>query len=360
VILDRERGFSLLEAVIATALMLAATAAAFSMMHPAQGAFATESDRSDMQQRLRVAADTLSSDLMMAGAGAYQGPHTGSLLYYLPPVLPFRKGAADEDPPGTFTTDRITVIYVPATRAQSTLAAPLTGAAPDFSPADRGACPLDPATASPAPLCGFAEDQTVLVFDGTGSYGLFTITAASGTTATLAARAPAHGNSTFPAGSKIVEAEAHTDYLRAGTFQLMRHDGRGRDVPVVDNLVGLHFDYYGEQQPPSTCFFSAASPLSPLPAVLGDGSQALVPVTSGQLTDGPFCPSDADQNRWDADLLRIRRIAVTLRVQTPLAALRGPAGALFAQGGSSHGGARWLPDQEIHFDVSPRNLNLAR
>lgn len=386
-----EHGFSLLEVVFATALMLAVTGAVFAMLHPAQGAFAVEPERSDMQQRLRVAADALWRDLMMAGSGAYRGPHAGSLLYYLPPVLPFRQGVINDDPPGTFAADRITLLSVPATTAQATLAAPLTGATPIFSVRAQTGCPLDPSTGSAAPLCGFEKDQTVLVFDTTGNYALFTITAVSGGTGTLAARAPARrATSTFPAGSKIVEAESHAYYLRtdagAGAHQLMHYDGSGNaDVPVADNIVGLRFDYYGEGQPPmvrgavdepaspattygpkpsapgeATCIFSDGSPPAPLLPALGDGSEALVALTASQLTDGPFCPSDAHENRWDADLLRIRRISVTLRVQAAMAALRGPAGVLFAYGGASRGGPRWLPDQEIHFDVSPRNLNLGR
>ena len=47
------------------------------------------------------------------------------------------------------------------------------------------------------------------------------------------------------------------------------------------------------------------------------------------LTDGPFCPDSTSASRFDADLLRIRKIGVVLRVQVPSSELRGPAGALF-------------------------------
>jgi hypothetical protein len=50
---------------------------------------------------------------------------------------------------------------------------------------------------------------------------------------------------------------------------------------------------------------------------------------------------------------------VTLRVQVASAALRG-RGDLFVRPGTSPGGERYVPDQEIRFDVTPRNLNLAR
>ena len=108
------------------------------------------------------------------------------------------------------------------------------------------------------------------------------------------------------------------------------------------------------------CLFSAGAIPAPKLPVLGAGTQALVALTAAHLTDGPFCPNDTNANRWDADLLRIRKVGVTLRVQTAVAALRGPAGVLFTRGGTSSGGVKWVPDQELHFDISPRNLNLGR
>ena len=94
---------------------------------------------------------------------------------------------------------------------------------------------------------------------------------------------------------------------------------------------------------------------------LGDGStKTLVRLTPSQLTDGPWCPDEANPHRYDADLLRIRSIAVTLRVESALAALRGPAGILFSRGGTSTAADRWLPDREFRLDVAPRNLNSGR
>jgi hypothetical protein len=85
---------------------------------------------------------------------------------------------------------------------------------------------------------------------------------------------------------------------------------------------------------------------------------ALTPLTAAQLTDGPWCPDETSDRRWDADLLRVRRIGVTIRIEAAPAALRGPAGVLFSNGGTSRDANRWLPDQEIRFHVSPRNLML--
>ena len=391
----RDRGFSLIEMVIATGLTLLVTASIFAMMHPAQGAFAAQPEVADMQQRLRVGAETLSKVLIMAGAGAYQGPQAGSLKYYFPSVLPFRQGARNDDPPGTFATNRITIIYVPSTTAQATLSASLSTATTSFIPTVASNCPIDTMTGEPAKPCGFARDQTVLIYDDSGSFDLLTITAVEESTGTLTVNRPADATgTTFAAGSTIVEAASHAYFLKTdaskNTYQLMHYDGTSNnDVPVVDNVVGLSFDYYGEAQPPTVrkslsdtpattygpkpsavavapwgafenCLFSPAPVPTPKLPVLGAGTPALVRLTAAQLTDGPFCPDDPNANRWDADLLRIRKIGVTLRVQSAVAALRGPAGVLFAHGGTSAGGPRWVPDQELHFDIAPRNLNLGR
>jgi len=391
--IHRQDGFSLLEAVIAVALMLLVTASVFQMLNPGHGSYAAEPETADMQQRLRVGADTMSKDLLMAGAGAYLGTQVGSLSHYFAPVLPFRQGAVGDDAPGTFATDRITVIYVPSTTAQTTLAADLTGnlSAPTLSLAAETDCPLNPATGVAFKECGFAKNMSVLLFDDTGNYDMFEITSLSDATAEVVVnRPPDAAHTTYKAGTtKVVEAVSHTYYLKTDTvnqvYQLMHYDGTTHaGVPVVDNVVGLSFEYFGEPQPPvirnptdaasswkttygptptggvANCIFDAAVPPVPQLVVLGGGAPGLVPLAAGQLTDGPWCPNVANANRWDADLLRIRNVSVTVRLQSANASLRGPAGALFTYGGTSRGGIKWVPDQEIRFSVSPRNLNLGR
>ena len=84
-----------------------------------------------------------------------------------------------------------------------------------------------------------------------------------------------------------------------------------------------------------------------------------VRLTQAMLTDGPWCPDATKVVRYDADLLRIRRIRVRLRVQAPTE-FRGPAGTLFTKGGKSSYGQHYVPDQEVAFDITPRNMNLGR
>jgi hypothetical protein len=367
----------------------------------AEGAFSAQPEMSDMQQRLRVGVDTLSKDLIMAGAGAYLGKQAGSLNYSFAPVLPFRQGAVGDDSPSMFvrssdvraplsSSNRITIIYVPPTTAQTTLAADLTPGSLTLQVASESDCPIG------VNLCGFSKDMSLLVYDADGNYDLFSVTSVTDETAQLSVKKPADASTTtYKAGTKVVEAVSHTYYLRPETNQLMHYDGTSNpDEPVVDNVVSLWFEYYGDPNPP-VLIKSVTDPTGPWttygpkpPALgvqttgyaagenctfqVGGGvhtarlatlpadSMSLVKLKEEWLQDGPFCPDEANVNRWDADLLRIRKIEVTLRVQSAVAALRGPQSALFANGGTSRGGDRWVPDQEIRFQVSPRNLNLGR
>jgi hypothetical protein len=75
----------------------------------------------------------------------------------------------------------------------------------------------------------------------------------------------------------------------------------------------------------------------------------------GVFTDGPWCPDGASPNRYDADLLRIRLVRVTLRVQAQSPAARGLDGWLFGDPGSARESGRLVPDMEVRVDVALRN-----
>ena len=81
------------ETLIAGALMMTVTGAVFSLVAPAEGTFQAQPMVADMEQRMRVAVDTLTRDLVMASA-----------------VLPYRAGPVNPDPPGSVFNDRITVV----------------------------------------------------------------------------------------------------------------------------------------------------------------------------------------------------------------------------------------------------------
>jgi Tfp pilus assembly protein PilW len=390
------RGFTLIEAMFAMAVTLTVTAAVLMIVSPSEERLMPSTETADMQQRLRVASETLYKDLVMAGAGAYLGTQAGPLSAYFASVFPSRVGASSEDPPGTFKPDTVTIVYVPSTASQATLTSPVIGSTSTITVSEDSTCPPG------KPLCGFTTGMTVLVFDAAGDFDLATITGVVGSSGLLHINRP-NMSTAYPAGAKIVEAVQKTYYLKvnevAKTYQLMMDDGTtSSDVPVVDNVVALTLDYYGDPIPPvlkertsdpggpaatygpvpppldaqipgggyppgENCVFmvdpDTNQQVSRLPT-LGDESPGLVKLTSSELTDGPWCPDASNPNRWDADLLRIRMIGVTVRVQSAMEGLRGPAGALFSHAGTATSVRRWVPDQEIRFQVSPRNLNLGR
>ncbi len=392
-------GFTIIELMITSIIMMAVTGAIFTLLNPAQGTFQAQPEVSDMQQRLRVGVDAISKDLIMAGAGTYSGASgtTGALVNFFPPILPYRAGNLNPDPPGSFKTDTISITYVPPTSSQTTISDPMPQPSAEIKVKAQPGCPVT--QGQPDQLCGFKEGMRALIFDDTGAYDSFNITNVQG------AASPPHFqhrldtfSKSYGSGARIAQVATHTYYFKAdstaGTYQLMHYDGDETDLPVVDNVVALQFEYYGEPaapvlvtdtdgttrttygpKPPAlgvsggngyangeNCAFMI-DPVSgqqvPRLATLGP-TQALVHLTATELTDGPWCPSAAAATRYDADLLRIRSVKVKLRVQVGLASLRGPAGVLFSHAGTSTGGNRWVPDQEIRFDISPRNLNLGR
>ena len=384
---SREQGFSLLEMTIAMGLMLVVTASIFALVNPGQGNFVAEPEVADLQQRSRVATDTLYKDLVMAGAGSYSGDNPMGLNYFFAPVMPFRQGRIQDDPPGTFRDDVITLLLVPATTAQTTIARDMPAQSAELVVKAGPGCPKDDK------LCGFEEGMTVLIYDDEGSYDTFTITQVQDDALHLQHNLEDLSKN-YNEGAKIVQIQSHTYYLKTDvatkTFQLMHYDGGGNDVPLVDNVVGLQFEYFGDPQPPvrngkplsvnpgpwttygpkpkdvgieNCVFINDGSPVhAPRLQVLGPGgtTTTLVKLTKEMLTDGPWCPKDDNPNRFDADLLRIRKIGVRIKLQTGNDSLRGPASALFTYGGTSRGGNKYLPDQEVRFEVTPRNLNLGR
>jgi hypothetical protein len=382
-------GFTIIEMMISVAIMMVVTGATFSLMNPAQGVFLAQPELMDMQQRLRIGTDTLYKDLLMAGAGQYSGSMTGSLGNYFAPILPYRIGNVTPDPVGAFFTDRITVMYVPPTSAQTSIADPMPSVSAEIKVTQQPGCP------NSDPLCGFKEGMTVMIMDATGAWDTFTITNVQDPALHLQHRGE-NLNKSYGAGSFISQIAMATYWLKtdtvAGNYQLMRYDGNQTDVPIADNVVGLSFEYYGEPAPPqlrpglipattygpappalgldnnadnwgageNCTFLIANGNQQPRMASLDDVNPRLVKLTQAQLTDGPWCPDSAAANRYDADLLRIRKVRVNLRVQVAAKSLRGAAGALFTRAGTSKGGERFVPDQEIKFDVTARNLNLGR
>ena len=128
-----------------------------------------------------------------------------------------------------------------------------------------------------------------------------------------------------PSAPLSLDADAsRTYYMKSasppGTFQLMQYDGGLSDLPMLDHVVRLSFDYFG-------------------PAAPGGPVVRLEPDT---LVDGPWM-EDAEHRQFDADLLRVREVRVLLRLEGTDPLLR-----------------RLVPDEEIVLHVAMRNFSGAR
>lgn len=190
---------SLAETLVASAIAMSVTGAVFSVVNPAQGVFQAQPEVADMQQRMRVAVDTLTRDILAAAL-----------------VLPYRAGPSNPDPPGSRFDDRVTLVFQ-------------------------------------APPGGTAATRTY-----------------------------------------------YLDRDRAANvFRLMQYDGDRSDFPVVDHVVALKFEHFGQP---------------------------------------------------------IARVRVSIRIEAAPSSLRGPAGPAFVNAGTSTSSERFVPDREITFDVTPRNV----
>jgi type II secretory pathway pseudopilin PulG len=390
-------GFSLLEMLIATTVMVAVIGAAVAVLDPAGATYGAQQEAAEIQQRLRVGVDALRRDLLMAGAGTYMSSGIGPLSFVFAPIVPHGVGAVIRGSPEDPQADVITIMYVPRTAAQCTLRTDLTSESGDVRVELRPGCP------AADPLCGFRPGMRVVILDALGAYDVFTITDAQGDALHVQHR-DRRFTTIYRAGALIAEVVSRTYYVDASVRTLYVYDAYRSNLPVLDHVVGLRFDYFGEPFPPAVrasisgpaalttygpppppvgvdnpgddwgpgenCVFStvAGSQIGRL-ADLSSGSPGLVALPYAQLRDGPWCPAVTNgagavlPGRFDADLLRVRRVRVTLRVEAADDALRGrnpPGRVLFAHPGTGRRAERFVPDQEVRFDVAPRNLNAGR
>ena len=244
-----DRGFSLVEMLVSVTIMLAVTAGIFAVMNPAHGTFQTQPEVADMQQRLRVGVDTLYKDILMAGAGAYSGSQAGALNNFFAPVLPYRQGAnaAIDDGNLRFRSDGITLMYIPQTVAQTTIATDMPTASSELKVNNEPGCPPGDC------LCGFKEGMTVLIYDDTGSFDTLTVTQVQCPAAHLQHNQQGDLSKPYAQNAKITQMAMHVYYLDTTTNQLMHYDGTTTGVgePVADNVVGLSFEYWGDPTPPA-------------------------------------------------------------------------------------------------------------
>lgn len=372
---SRQAGFTLIEMLVSMGILLVVIGSVFSIVDPSQGISKAQPEVIDMQERMRVAADVLQKDLMMAGAGTYSGSAVGALANFFPPILPRKTGMTGADPDDSFFDDRISIAYVPDTASQTDVRDTMPQTSSEVKTFSQPGCPeVNP----PDNLCGFKEGMRVLIFDETGAYDFFTITQVQSTgddghlqhNPTMNPGADLSKKYSQNDGARIAQVETHVYWLDRARSQLRHFGGTTftAETPLVDNSVNLRFTYYGDPNPPlapkpkvgsSNCIMDTAQHPT-LPVLESDGS-SLVELTGEMLSNGPWCGQAP--NRFDADLFRVRKVRVELRMQAALSELRGTnpsSRQLFVNPGTSHSAYQRVPDYSMTFEVAPRNMNLVR
>jgi type II secretory pathway pseudopilin PulG len=351
---SKECGYALIEMLIAAAISGALLGVLFHFAVSVQTAVAVQGNVAGVQQRLRVAVEGVRKDLLRAGAGPVRGFANGPLVRIFPPIVPARRGLVGADPELSFYDDRITLLYVPDTRAQTVLVTSMVDAAAPIS--IDGSAPGCP----PGRACDFSVGDHAVVFEPAGpgsAHETFSIAAVDTAWSTVTPAAPL--SRPYPAGSRLALIEQRTYHFDRTGKRLMVYDGIRSDVPLVDHVVDVRFQYFGDPRPEavpppaagtSNCAYAGSPPVALLTHLGGITPKLL---RDSQLTDGPVC--GAAPNQFDADLLRIRRVVLTVRLETESAEFRG-SGSAFSSPGFSRGGAKYVPDLQTTIAVTPRNM----
>lgn len=360
-----DSGFTMVEMLVSITVMLIIVGSIFTLVDPTHGISRAQPEVSDMQQRMRVATDQMSKDLIMAGAGTYSGAIAGGLANFFAPIQPFRSGTLYYgESLQRYFPDRITIAYVPNTAAQTQIREPMPQPSSEVKVDARPGCPVGDE------LCGFDNGMRVIIFDNTGAFDFFTITEVQTDALHLQHRPPTNPADfskryTPDENARIAQCETHTYFRDPQTNQLMHYIGWGPEPEVViDNVVDLRFQYFGDPNPPtdprpqpgsSNCIFDAAG--NPLMPVLSSNGSSLVELTEDILRTGPLC--GAAPNVFDADLYRVKKVRVMVRIQAP-DDLRGTDAFFFRNPGRGSSAYKYVPDYEMSFEISPRNMTLTR
>ncbi len=384
-------GFTLAELLIAGTLVLLVMTGLAAVIDPSHATARAQAAATDVRLRLRAAAEAVTADLRSAGSGPVNGVFGRALGGFAPAVFPSRLGSRG-DPPGTARSDALTVISTAGTGAAAELSAAFVPGVGVAQVAATSGCPAGD------PSCGGHAGLTVLLVDGRGQWDLFTVATVTGASMELRPRGTTSGRA-FPAGSLLIPVTVACFALRPGTaaegLQLMTGDGDQWELPLVDHLTGLTFELMGDPAPPrlgsagaspravtygpvpppvgednlgddwpagENCTFLtfAGGQSSRMSMLAGSAGAGLVPLPAAWLTDGPWCPDGSAANRYDADLLRVRAVRVTIRAEAALAAVRGADMRLFRNPGSSRSPSGVAANQGVVIDVVPRALQAGR
>jgi prepilin-type N-terminal cleavage/methylation domain-containing protein len=203
------RGFTLVELLMAMAVMATIGSAFVSLIVAGQSIARAQPEIADQQQRARMAIQALAADLARAGTGVDRGRQAGPLGRFFPPI---------DVSPG----DAIRIWYASIRGVQASLSAPLANG--------------DMAVAVDAPS-GFTAGSTAIVFDQSGCHDLLRVTGVSGPLLVVAAAAR---SCEYAAGATVAAGEVRTYLVDPVARQLQRRDeATGLTLPLLDNIARM-------------------------------------------------------------------------------------------------------------------------
>src|SRR4051812_38743806 len=246
-----------------------------SLVAAGQAIARSQPERSDLQQRARLVLQAMGTDLREAGAGLEHGPLPGPLVRYFPPIAPSADGG-------------ITVWRVTSRDAQATPVMAIGGGATVVALDDAIGCPAGESA------CAFSPNTTAIAFTPAGCRTGLRIGSVS--TTTLQLSAPLAGCE-LDAQSAVAEGMVRTYHVDSATRQLLRRDEvTGSTAPMIDGVAAMVVEYFAD----------------------AGGTEAIAGTT-------------------DSELMRLRRVRVTLRLVASNPLLR-------------------IPDLTLAVDVAPPNL----
>lgn len=333
-----ERGFGLVEWLVATLVVLLSAATLAGVLALVRPLAMAAQRNADVDQRLRLTAARIDALLRGAGGAVPAEPRSGSLAWWVPPVFPHRRGVADTDGELAATDDRFTVFRVAPTGATA-LASPMALPSDPLDLLAGGACPIG------RPACGLGPGDRVIVADATGRYDTLVVRAVVGSAIT--AYSPGRLSQAYGSSGSTLVAGLDTEALvfDAAGRRLRLYRGGAAGMPLADDVESMRLTYFGDPSPPAgpgapglaSCVVDGSG--TPLLAALPPTHGPYVELTLDQLTDGPVC--GAAPHRFDADLFRVRVVRVTLRMRPEAY----PASSA----------AERVESREVSFDVAIRN-----
>lgn len=362
------RGFSLVELMIATLVLLAVSGAAAALTVSMRDTFERTLTAGDAVTRNRSALEMLTTDLRQAGTG----------LADVDAVAIPHESLGQQGPSAPFTA--LSVRRVAQHAASGILRQAIAAGAGSLQLEDSVAC------AGIDRSCGFTAGTAAAIYDHSRLENV-QVTAVIESDSRLILTRPI--STSFAAGASVVAVGTTTYGLREAdnVLRLVRITSGGAEQTVIDHVVHLEFNFHGvpapplptadDEQPPTygpqpprvavdderdvwpagencTITINAAGERVPRLGTVSVAG-ALFLLDGAALQDGPWCPDSSASSRFDADLLRIRAVGLRITLEVASAQLRGPASRLFGRGGTGTRATQWVSDLDINAVVSLRS-----